>query len=101
MYSHCQPHVIHTQLTASTSPKRVTHRHPVAHRPPGAEFLIVVDQIQMSFWPNKEVPRRIHLETHPEVPHEMINGDVVLAGIEIAGLKWLVKTYSLGPNPTQ
>src|SRR4051794_23478079 len=33
--------------------------------------------------------------------HKVTNGDVVLAGIEIAGLKRLVKTRSLGPNSTQ
>src|SRR5262249_14951053 len=70
--------------------KSVTNRDSIAHGSSGTEFLVVVDQIQMGLRPDKETLGRIYLHPHSKMSHEMVDGDVVLAVIEIAGLERLV-----------
>src|SRR5581483_9850272 len=66
-----------------SAPEGVSDRQSVTRGPGGRELHVVANQVEMRFWPDKEVSVGIEPQAGPEVSHEMLAADKICAADKI------------------
>lgn len=78
--------------------ERVSDGNSEAGRPSGAEFEVIVDQVQVRLGPDEEIPNGVEAHRRSEVSQEVVAAGVIRASRETAIVERLVESQVFRPD---